>query len=104
MKEKCSEENSSQTGKQVCNMFTDPLFSLDRGHQELVYLTQKSELDPLKSFKYHRHQHKGNTVRTSCDLFTLTSAFFIFNPGYNLPYIFFITPQGMLVLLLFLAC
>ena len=36
--------------------------------------------------------------------FSITSAFFIFNPGYNLPYIFFITPHGMLVLLLFLAC
>ena len=35
---------------------------------------------------------------------SITSAFYNLNPGYNFPFIFFITPQGMLVSLLFLAC
>ena len=41
------------------------------------------------SFKYHKHQRKGNKLWTSFDLFALSSAFFIFNPGYNLPFILF---------------
>ena len=69
-----------------------------------IVLVQTRKLDPMKSFKYHKHQLRGNKVRTSFDLFALTSAFFIFNPGYNLPYRFFITPHGMLVLLFFFAC
>ena len=28
----------------------------------LLFLPQKRKLDPLKSFKYHQHQHKGNKV------------------------------------------
>ena len=28
----------------------------------LLFLPQKRKLDPLKSFKYHKHQHKGNKV------------------------------------------
>ena len=27
-----------------------------------ILLPQKRKLDPLKSFKYHKHQHKGNKV------------------------------------------
>ena len=54
-----------------------------------IVLPQKRKLDPLKSFKYHKHQHKGNKMWTSFDLFALSSAFFIFNPGYNLPFILF---------------
>ena len=54
-----------------------------------IVLPQKRKSDPLKSFKYHKHQHRGNKVWTSFDLFALSSAFFIFNSGYNLPFILF---------------
>ena len=60
-----------------------------------ILLPQKRKLDPLKSFKYHKHQHKGNKVWTVSAL-TTPPVVFIFNPGYNFPFLFFITPQGML--------
>ena len=65
----------------------DPVPLLDLFFE--IVLPQKRKLDPLESFKYHIHQHRGNKVWTNFDLFALTSSFFIFNPGYNLPFILF---------------
>ena len=36
-----------------------------------ILLPQKRKLDPLKSFKYHKHQHKGNKVWTVFGFFLL---------------------------------
>ena len=38
----------------------DPVPLLDLFFE--IVLPQKRKLDPLKSFKYHKHQHRGNKV------------------------------------------
>ena len=70
-----------------------------------IVLPQKRKLDPLKSFKYHKHQHRGNKVCEQVLIFLRSLQLSLFLTQVTIyPSYFFITSHGMLVSLLFLAC